>query len=138
MRTQRACALAFARSASFVEQPGGTRSFGFTELPKENRKSFGSEGDPKPEKPIGFGRHGASEENRQSFGFDGDPNRDERPASAGTRFRPKEPTSFGWHGISGKANRQGFGRTRGPERGTCKGFGQRKPPGELPGLRPQQ
>jgi hypothetical protein len=60
-------------SASFVEQPGGTRSFGFTGPPKENRKSFGSDGDPKPEKRIGFGRHRASEASRQGFGFDGEP-----------------------------------------------------------------
>jgi hypothetical protein len=60
-------------SASFVEQPGGTRSFGFTEPPKENRKSFGSEEDPDRWKPIGLGRHGASEASRQGFGFDGQP-----------------------------------------------------------------
>jgi hypothetical protein len=59
--------------ASFVEKPGGTRSFGFTGPLKENRKSFGSEGDPKPEKPTGLGRHGASVASRQSFGFDEEP-----------------------------------------------------------------
>jgi hypothetical protein len=93
--------------------------------PQVNRRSSGFDGNPKPKKPIGFGRHGASEENRQGFGFDGDPNRDERPASAGTGFRPEEPTSFGWHGISGKANRHGFGRTR-------------RPDGDMQRLRPMQ
>jgi hypothetical protein len=65
--------LAFARSASFVEQPGGTRGFGFTEPPKENRKSFGSEGDPNRRNRPASADTALRKANRQGFGFDGEP-----------------------------------------------------------------
>jgi hypothetical protein len=109
-----------------------------------NRRSSGFDGNPKPKKPIGFGRHGASEENRQGFGFDGDPNRDKRSASVGTRSRPKRPTSFGWHGISerrtamasagrGDPNGEYARASAGAElREYCQGFGRNNAPnGEL-------
>ena len=136
---------------------------GFTELPNGEPPGLRPERGSGPERPIGFGRHGVPEENRQGFGLDGDPTGKTDQlrltrlfGGEPPRLRPQRGSdrsnrlALSQHGVSaGKTDRlrparrswKGEPPRLRPDAGTrrtCKGFGRRRNPGELPGLRPQR